>query len=395
MGAGCVGSFRGKLTARRVETAPPGRHRDGLGLMLWVRPSGARSWVLRVQRDGRRRDIGLGSWPVVTLAMAREKALALRRLILEGRDPVAERRQARETPTLARALEAWIAKEAPTWRGGRMGHTARTTPRLFARHLPALMERRVSEIDERLVLAALAPLWHERHETAKKLFERLRGTMRLAKAQGWTDRAIDWEEVREALPSGRPEIQHHTAMALADLPAFVAGLRGRPTAAARALLFAILTAARSGEARGARWEEIDLDAALWTIPAGRMKAKRPHEVPLSPAALALLHEARHDARQLRQGTALCFPSPATGKPLSDVALAKLLRVSGHATVHGFRSCFRTWAAERGAPREVAEACLAHAPEGGAVERAYLRTSMLERRRALMNDWAAFCMGKSA
>lgn len=392
-----MGSLRGRLTARRVETAPPSRHVDALGLMLWVRPSGACSWVLRVQHDGRRLDIGLGSWPVVTLAMARKKTLALRRLIKEGRDPIAERKHAREVPTLARALEAWIAKEAPTWRGGADGHTAVMTPRLFERNLPTLMQRRVCEIDEQQILAALGPVWHDKHETARKLFERLRGTMRLAKANGWTDRAIDWEEVREALPSGRPATRDHAAMALADVPAFVAGLRGRPSAAARALLFAILTAARSGEARGARWEEMDLENAVWTVPAARMKARRPHEVPLSPAALALLHEARHDAQQLRPGTPLCFPSPATGRPLSDVAPAKLLRACGHAgaTVHGFRSCFRTWAAERGAPRKVAEACLAHAPEGGAVERAYLRTSMLERRRALMAEWASFCMGDGA
>lgn len=329
--------------------------------------------------------------------MARKKTLALRRLIKEGRDPIAERKHAREVPTLARALEAWIAKEAPTWRGGADGHTAVMTPRLFERNLPTLMQRRVCEIDEQQILAALGPVWHDKHETARKLFERLRGTMRLAKANGWTDRAIDWEEVREALPSGRPATRDHAAMALADVPAFVAGLRGRPSAAARALLFAILTAARSGEARGARWEEMDLENAVWTVPAARMKARRPHEVPLSPAALALLHEARHDAQQLRPGTPLCFPSPATGRPLSDVAPAKLLRACGHAgaTVHGFRSCFRTWAAERGAPRKVAEACLAHAPEGGAVERAYLRTSMLERRRALMAEWASFCMGDGA
>lgn len=392
-----MGSFRGRLTARRVETAPEGRYVDALGLMLWVRPSGARSWVLRVQQDGRRRDIGLGSWPTVTLAMARDKALATRRLIMEGRDPVAERKQAREVPTLAQALDAWIAKEAPTWRGGAEGHTARMTPRLFERNLPTLMQRRVTDIDEKQVLAALAPVWHAKHETAKKLFERLRGTMRLAKAKGWTDRALDWEEVREALPSGRPEIQHHKAMALADLPSFVATLQAKDTAAARALLFAILTAARSGEARGALWDEVDLENAIWTVPAARMKAKRPHEVPLAPAALALLQRASDDGQRLFPNTALCFPSPIGGKALSDVAVSKLLRASGHdgITVHGFRSCFRNWAAERGTAREVAEACLAHAPQGGAVERAYLRTSMLERRRALIAEWAAFCVGDRA
>lgn len=188
---------------------------------------------------------------------------------------------------------------------------------------------------------------------------------------------------------------HRAALPLAEVPRFSADLIAKDTPAARALLFLILTAVRSGEARGAAWSEIDRDAALWTIPAARTKAGRLFEVPLAPAALELLAGAQRAREVLHSSSPFCFPGPTTGRPLTDVALAKLLRQAGHATatVHGFRSCFRTWAAEVAhAPREVAEACLAHAAQGGAVEAAYLRTTMLARRRELMNQWADFVKG---
>ncbi|MFN7174375.1 MAG: tyrosine-type recombinase/integrase [Thermaurantiacus tibetensis] len=385
-----------RLSARRVKTAGEGWHFDGVGsgLALRVRGNG-RSWVLRVRMDDRQRDIGLGRWPDVSLAMARQRATEMRRAIAEGRDPVAERRAARAVPTLAQALDAWIAKEAPGWKGGAQGHTARATPRLFARHLPALMGRRVNRIDEKAIVAALAPVWIARQETARKLMERLRGTLRLAKAQGHCG-GIDWEEVAEALPSVRREVAHHGMLPLAEVPGFWRHLAARDTWAARALAFVLLTACRSGEARGAEWAEIDPEAGLWTIPASRMKARREHLVPLSKPALALLERCREEGQALHPDCPLLFPSPATGKPLRDVALARLLREAGHkgATVHGFRSAFRSWAAETGASREAAEACLAHAPEGGAVERAYQRAAMIERKRSLLDAWADFVTGEA-
>ncbi|MFQ3664957.1 MAG: integrase arm-type DNA-binding domain-containing protein [Sphingomonadaceae bacterium] len=385
--------FVHRLSARKVQYAPPGRHIDGAGLMLVVQPAGSRSWVLRIQHRGRRRDIGLGSYPVVTLARARELALETRRAVRDGRDPVAERRQWATVPLLSQALDAWIAKEAPGWRGGAEGHTARNTPRLFERHLGGLMRRRVSDIDEAAITTALMGVWHERRETAKKLFDRLRGVMNLAKAKGHCGK-LDWEAIRAALPSGKVATVRHPAMKLADVPGFAAWLLAKDTGAARALLFILLTAARSGEVRGARWEEVSFEDGVWTVPAERAKTKRPHPVPLAPAATALLHRAAADRDLLRRGSPWCFPGPTTGRPLTDVAVSKLLREAGHAqaTVHGFRSCFRDWAADIAeAPREIAEACLAHAPQGGAVEAAYRRTTMLERRRSLMASWADFVM----
>jgi integrase len=361
--------------------------------MLVVLPTGGRSWIVRVQHSGRRRDIGLGGYPIISLARARELALETRRAVREGRDPVAERRQALAVPTLAAALQDWIAKEAPDWRGGLEGHTARVTPRLFQLHLPGLLARRVSDIDEKAVTAALMAVWHERRATAKKLFDRLRGTMHLAKAKGHCG-GLDWGEVRAALPSGKARVVHHAAMPLDEVPGFAAWLLAKDTDAARALLFIILTATRSGEARGAQWSEVGMKDELWTIPGHRTKTNMPHDVPLAASTLALLKRAKADRELLRPGNSCCFPGPNTGRPLTDVAVAKLLREAGHAeaTVHGFRSCFRDWAADVAeAPREIAEACLAHAPQGGAVEAAYRRTTMLKRRRSLMEAWGRFVL----
>jgi len=380
-----------------VETAKPGRHMDGDGLMLVVQSTGGRSWIVRVQHEKRRRDIGLGGFPIIGLARARELALETRRAIREGRDPIAERQQHLAVPTLAEALHVWIAKEAPDWRGGLEGHTARVTPRLFDLHLAGLMSRRVSEINEKAVTLALMGVWHQRRETAKKLFDRLRGTMHLAKANGHCPK-MDWDEVRAALPSGKIKAVHHPALKLDLLPEFARWLVGKDTAAARALLFIILTATRSGEARGAQWSEMRLKEQLWTISGDRTKTKVKYEIPLSEAAMGLLDRALTERDLLRPGNPTCFPGPTTGRPLSDVAVSKLLREAGHSdsTVHGFRSCFRVWAADVAyVQREIAEACLAHAPEGGPVEAAYRRTTMLTQRRVVMESWAAFVLKNSS
>ncbi|MCS6987885.1 MAG: hypothetical protein NZM40_10760, partial [Sphingomonadaceae bacterium] len=269
------------------------------------------------------------------------QALGIRRAIRAGRDWVAERRRQRAVPTLDEALANWIAKEAPGWKGGVQGHTARMTPRPFQRHLWALVGARVNAITEPMILAALLPVWRERRETGVRLFDRPRGTLRLARAQGHAG-GIDWEMIREGLPSRRPPKVHRPAMAVADVPGFAAWLTAKETAAARALPYLILTAVRSGEARGAAWAEIDEAEALWTIPGTRMKAGRAFEVPLSPAALALLARAKDAREALHPLSPLCFPGPTTGRALSDVALSKLPREGGHAeaTVHGFRYSFR-------------------------------------------------------
>lgn len=266
------------LSVRRVDSAKPGRHVDGAGLMLVVKPTGRKSWIVRVQHEGRRRDIGLGGYPMVRLASARELALDLRRQIRNGVDTVASRRRQRSVPTLAEALDLWIAKEAPDWRGGIDGHTAKTTPRLFERHLPGLMRTKVSVIDETMIVAALMTVWHERRETAKKLYDRLRGTMLLAKANSAASR-IDWDEVRAALPSGKVKAVHHAAMPVQEVPKFAAWLKEKDTTAARALLLIILTAVRSGELRGAQWNEMELSEALGPFPARGQRPTRSMRFP--------------------------------------------------------------------------------------------------------------------
>lgn len=382
----------GNLTSRRVEAAPPGRHSDGRGLLLVVKPGGGRSWVFRYQRDGKRAEIGLGAWPEVSLAQARKLAFEAQQAVAQGRDISAERQRDRATPTVREALQAWTGKRAGQWRGGLEGKTARQVLPPFEQHAPALLRRKVKDLSEPEIARAMAPIVRSRSEVARKMLDRLRLALRLARAQGFCG-PLDWETVREMLPDGRPAVRHHAAMPLAEVPAFCSELAERDTMAARCLLFAILTAARSGEARGACWQEMDLQARVWRVPASRMKAGRAHEVPLSAAALRLLERAKADAEALWPGTEWCFPSAQTGRPLTDPGVAKLARPAG-ATVHGFRSCFRDWCAEVGIDRETAEMALAHAAEGGRTEAAYRRTTALERRRTVMEAWAGFVTGEA-
>lgn len=220
-----------------------------------------------------------------------------------------------------------------------------------------------------------------------KLRDRLRLAHELAKTEGWCAR-LDWEEINAALPQGRPQVRHHPALPLAEVPRFYAELAGRESMAALCLRFVILTAARSGEARGATWAEIDREARVWRIPAERMKARTPHEVPLSDEAMAVLEQACAVGEARHSGSPWVFPSPVRGRSMTDVALSKLFRPYG-CTAHGFRSAFRDWAAGSGVDREIAEACLSHGPQGGAVEAAYRRTSMIARKRAALDGWAGF------
>jgi len=390
-----------RLSARMVQTLKAsGRYPDGGGLMLFVSDSGSKSWVLRVQKDGRRRDIGLGPYPVVTLAEARTKALVTRRQIHEGIDPVAERKRVRSVPTFREVVKAFIEKQATGWRGGADGITAFQFARMMERFAYARMgSLKINVIDETDILAVLQPLWASKPESARKMLYRFRGVMTYAKGQKWAPRALDWVEIASMAPGGRRDVRHHPALPLAELPGFIAYLQTKNTPASQALLFAILTLARSQEAREATWNEIDLDARLWRIPGRRMKAGIPHDVPLSPAVMQLLDRARsHRVSAQADANDFIFPGQSKGKPLSDVGLSKLLRLAGFApdvaTVHGFRSTFRVWSADVAhAPRELSEACIAHAPEGGATERAYLRTTMIERRRSLMEEWARLAMGE--
>lgn len=375
------------LTARKVETAKPGRYTDGRGLTLLVKSSGARSWVLRYQIVGRRRDMGLGAWPEVTLAMARERALAARREMAEGRDPLAERARIKRL-RFRDAAATLIEDKRQGWRNEK--HAAQWTSTLEAYAFPILGDLDVRAITAQEVLEALRPIWTEKPETASRVRQRIEAVLDYASAIGARDgdNPARWKgHLDHILPRSTKvrAVVHHPAMERAALPAFMAELATRDGVGARALAFTILTAARSGEVRGARWSEIDLDAALWIIPADRMKASKEHRVPLGAAAIRQLPEPRG-------ADDLVFPGGASrDRPLSDMSLSavlKRMKVEG-VTVHGFRSTFRDWAGETTAfPREVIEAALAHRLKDKA-EAAYARGDMLAKRAALMDAWASY------
>lgn len=372
------------LSARKVETAGPGKHVDGHGLMLVVKDSGARSWVLRCQANGRRRDIGLGAWPEVTLAVARQKAIEARRLMREGGDPVAGKRRA-TTIRFRDAAAELIASKRDGWRNAK--HAAQWPATLETYVYPKLGNRDVRTIGVDDVLAVLRPIWSEKPETASRVRQRVEAVLDYASAKGLRegDNPARWRGHLDHLlpkPSKVRAVEHHAALDWREIGAFMGKLAAREGVASRALAFAILTAARSGEVRGIRWAELDVVSGVWTVPAARTKAAKEHRVPLSPQALALLGEpSREDD--------LVFPGERAGKPLSDMSLTAVLRRMGRSeTVHGFRSTFRDWAGETSSfPREVIEAALAHRLKDKA-EAAYARGDLFAKRRALMEEWAS-------
>ena len=374
------------LNARKVETAPPGRHGDGRGLFLYVKKSGSRSWVLRYQVAGRRRDLGLGAYPDVSLAMARERAAEARRMIANGEDPIAKKQQAKPKTFRDAALEL-IESKRPGWKNAK--HAAQWTSTLEAYAFPKLGQMQVAKIETGDVIAALKPIWTKIPETANRVRQRIEAVIDYASAMGIRggDNPARWRGHLDHLlpkPTKVRAVNHHPALPHADIAEFMAALGQRSGVATRALAFTVLTAARSGETRGMTWAEIDLEARVWTIPAQRMKAGKEHRVPLTDAAIASLGEKR-DADKL------VFESEAKkGKPISDMSMTAVLRRMGRdaITVHGFRSTFRDWAGETtGFPREVIEAALAHGIKDKA-EAAYARSDLFDKRRKLMEAWAA-------
>lgn len=374
------------LSARKVQTAPPGRHMDGRGLMLVVKESGARSWVLRYQLNGRRRDMGLGPYPEVTLAAARQKALDARRQLVDGIDPLTAR--SARPATFRESAADLIESKRAGWRNAK--HAAQWSATLEAYAFPALGSRDVKAIETSDVLAVLRPIWTEKPETASRLRQRVEAVLDFASAQGLRTglNPARWRGHLQNLlpkPSQVRRVEHHAALDWRHLPGFMAELAAREGVSAWALTFLILTAARSGEVRGMRWAEIDLAAGVWTIPAARMKAAKEHRVPLTAAATGLLGvEGAPDA--------LVFPSPFDPrKTMSDMTLTAVLKKMGRSniTAHGFRSTFRDWAGETTAfPREVIEAALAHRLKDKA-EAAYARGDLFNKRRELMEAWAAY------
>ena len=376
------------LTATQVKAAGPGKHGDGQGLYLRVTDAGSKSWVLRITVDARRRDIGLGSWPEVSLADARRKVAEHRFAVSDGRDPLADKRRA-DVPNFREAAKKVYEANRPRWRSDQ--HAVRWWASLEKHVFPVIGDVRVDRITQSDVLRCLEPIWTTRPEAARKVRQRIRTTLRWCQAHGYIQLNVAGEVIDGALPP-MPRVQSHFRSLpygeVADGLAIV-DQSGASPASKLCLRFVVLTAARSGEARNATWDEVDFAACEWRIPAERMKAASEHRVPLSEAAL----EALDGAKNLHDGSDLVFPSPLKpGRPLSDVTLTKVLRDVGladRATVHGFRASFRTWALEQtDTPWAVAEAALAHGL-GDSVQQAYIRGDAFAKRRKLMNEWALF------
>jgi integrase len=380
------------LTARFVSTVKkPGSYSDGggLGLILRVEASGRRSWVQRLTVNGRRRDLGLGNAALVTLAEAREKAKDNARIAKTGGDPLAARREAAAIPSFEAAARQVHAAHLPTWRSAHHAHDFIAS--LETHVFPKLGRMRVDHVGPADVLAVLMPIWTKIPPTAQRVHQRVSLVMRWAVAQEWRkdDPAA---AITEALPKPDRRQVQRKALPYAEVGVAIQAIRARKglPSIRRVLEFIILTAARSGEARGATWGEITLETTVWVVPGTRMKAGELHAVPLSPRAVELLREARDEAGGDPSPDALIFPGARSGKPVNDSTLGNVLRSVGlKVDAHGFRSSFRQWAQEKtDFPREVAEHALAHRV-GDAVERAYARSNLFDRRRQLMNEWSDF------
>lgn len=410
------------LTARFVETVTePGKHFDGHGLFLRVRPNGAKQWVQRITIRGKRSEIGLGSPPAISLAVARKLALENRGKAMLGGDPLAERRAAREALTFAQTVEAYAAVKLKEFKSEK--HRKQWLSSIERLAFPALADILVRDIDVADILRMLEPHWRERTVTAKKLRGRVEAILNWATVSGHRtgDNPARWGgNLKELLPApGKvTQVQNQPALALGDVADWWAALESRDGMAAKALQFLTLTAARSGEVRGMTWDEIDFGAksairtapvatlatsATWIIPASRMKGGREHRVALTPEAVAILQGLPR-----MEDSPFVFFAPRGGM-LSDMSISAVMRRMQESEVkagragyldprnkrpavpHGLRSTFRQWAAEQGYPRDMAEVALAHFI-GSDVERAYQRSDMLERRRAMMSAWAGFLRG---
>lgn len=390
---------RDKLTDRAVKAAKlPGYYGDGAGLYLQVSASGSRSWIFRFTLDGKSREMGLGPYPDVSMARARERRDECRALLAEGQDPI-EARQHRKraaSASAARAVtfkaeaEAYIEAHRAGWKNAKHADQWSNTLETYA--YPFIGKQLVSEIDTALVMKCLQPIWTTKTETASRLRGRIEAVLDYASAMKHRtgDNPARWRGHLDNLlakPSKVAKTENHPALPYVRAGEFMKLLRAVAGTTARALEFIVLTATRTSEAINAEWSEIDLDAAVWTVPAARMKSKREHRVPLSGAALKVL-KAQFEVRQ----GAHVFPGAKEGKPLSNMACLQLLDRMGFGdyTVHGFRSSFRDWTAEQtNFPREVAEMALAHTIKD-AVEAAYRRGDLYEKRTKLMQGWADYC-----
>jgi integrase len=387
-----------KLSALQVQKAKdPGYYGDGGGLWLQISKLGGKSWVFRFVRHGKAREMGLGAIHTVSLAEAREKALQYRKMLLENKDPIEERKIARlhsqfqsaSAKTFTECATAYIAAHKSGWKNEKHGKQWAATLETYA--FPVMGKLPIAAINTPLILSALEPIWQTKTETASRLRGRIESILDWAAVRGLRqgENPARWKGHLDKLLPARNKVQkvkHLEALPYSAIGQFMTELRGRDGMSARALEFAILTAARSGEVRGATWDEIDFEGSIWKIPASRMKAGKEHRVPLSEQTIKLLENITRIA-----GSNHIFPAPRKGQ-LSDMALTSVIKRMGYdgLTQHGFRSTFRDWAGETTAhPREVIEHALAHQLRDKA-EAAYQRGDLLVKRILLMRDWGRFC-----
>ena len=377
-----------RLTARKVETAKPGKYSDGGNLYLVVSPTGSRKWVLRFTWRGQAKEMGLGSGASVPLSDARERAAAARRTIAAGLNPIAERKRNGGIPTFREFAAEVVETLSNGFRSQKHKAQWKST---VATDAAALNDKPVDTITTEDIVAVLKPIWTTKPVTASRVRGRIETILDAAKAKGFRggENPARWRGHLDHLLPRQSKLarSHHAAMPYEELPAFLSKLREREGLAATALELCILTAARSGELLGMRWSEIDLEQRVWSLPADRMKAGRPHRVPLSSRVASILRKLERS----KHGE-FVFTGHAPGKPLSNMTMSLVLRrmkIDG-ATVHGFRSSFRDWAGNcTNFPREVVETALAHVV-GDSAEQAYRRSDALEKRRKLMEAWAAYC-----
>lgn len=393
------------LSNLQIRNAKPGMHADGGGLYLYAKAGGAMSWIFRYQLKNRRREMGLGSLAGLPPVEARSEAARLKAVVANGIDPIeekcfrkiktaqldvlSEREQELQAATFKFAAERYIAAHEASWRNGKHRQQWENTLKTYA--YPVIGDIPVRDTTVQHILKVLEPIWSSKSETASRVRMRIEAVLDSAKLMGWRagDNPAVWRGGLEAaLPpiSRVKRVRHHPAMPWQDIAGFLPKLKTREGISPRALEFLILTAARSGEVRKARWDEIDLETGLWIVPMEKMKAQREHRVPLSEAAKALL------TAMPRFGDCVWVFPGAGGQPMSDMSLSAVLKRMelGQYTVHGFRSTFRDWAAEKTHHHpEIVEMALAHSVTNK-VEAAYRRGDMLAKRRDLMNDWAKWC-----
>jgi integrase len=395
-----MGRALNRLSAVAVNTgiSRRGMYHDGGGLYLQVSAGGAKSWIFRFMLDGRAREMGLGPVHAIPLAEARKRAAASRRMRLDGIDPIEARSaqrgqkklEAAKAMTFDACAAAYIAAHHTSWRNAKHRDQWRNTLTSYAGPVFGLS---VQSIDVGLVMKALEPIWQTKTETASRLRGRIEAVLDWATVRGYRkgENPARWRGHLDKLLPARSKVrkvEHHAALAYDELADFIAALRSQEGIASRALEFLILTAARTGEVIGARWDEVDLEGKTWIVPAARMKAGREHRVPLSAATVTVLEQMK----EIRESE-FVFPGGKKGKPLSNMAMLAVLKRMGwgELTAHGFRSSFRDWAAEQtNFPHEVAEMALAHTV-GDKVEAAYRRGDLFQKRRQMMDGWARFCV----